>query len=118
MNYLGNAFSLQMLMDGMATAFIAKIDKENIPVDCISVIGHADLAEYLGVPMNRATLKLGRKDTLYVAQFVGGRLPEGYTILHADQMGMIEYYRVCLEYTAIDYLSMDMLENPENYGLI
>jgi len=53
----------------------------------VSVVGHADtaavFADMLGIPVahNRATVTLTDKDTLYVGQLVGGRLPEGVTTL-------------------------------------
>lgn len=118
MNYLGNAFSLQMLQDGFATINVAPVSKEEIPADCVSVIGHQDLADHLGVPMNRVNLKLSRKDNLYVAQFMGGRLPEGISLLDAEQMGAIEYFRIDVEYPIQTYVAEQMLENPEDYGLI
>jgi hypothetical protein len=118
MNYLGNAFSLQMLSNTTASVSVTPIEKEDIPVICLSVLGHQDIADFLGYPVNRATLILGESDTLYVAQFVGGRLPEGVSALTADQMGMIQYFKVSVKYTQPKVATMDMLENPENYGLI
>lgn len=118
MNYLGNAFSLQMLQDEIATIDVNLISKEDIPSDCVSVIGHQDLADFLGVPMNRVNTKLSRTDVLYVAQFIGGRLPEGVNMLDAEQMGMIAYYRVTVEYPAQVYFAQNVLDNPEDYGLV
>jgi hypothetical protein len=60
---------------------------EDIPKDVFSVIGHADTAKVLSnllgfeVPVNRIAVKLSKFDVLYVAQVVGGRLPEGSTTL-------------------------------------
>lgn len=88
-NYLGNAFSLQMLdleqenkvsINPVTAAEVASSGAE-------SVIGHADTAnvvsDILGieVPMNRVSVKLNQGDILYVAQVTGGRLPEGATTL-------------------------------------
>ena len=88
-NYLGNAFSLQMLdleqenkisVNPVTAAEVANSGAE-------SVIGHADTAnvvsDILGieVPMNRVSVKLNQGDILYVAQVTGGRLPEGATTL-------------------------------------
>jgi predicted lipase len=42
-----------------------------------SVIGHQDVADYIGIPMNRVNTKLEIGDVLYVVQYVGGRLEEG-----------------------------------------
>jgi hypothetical protein len=42
-----------------------------------SVVGHPDTAAVLGVKFNRTNLSLTKGDELYVAQLVGGRLPEG-----------------------------------------
>lgn len=49
--------------------------------DITSVVGHPDTARVLGVPYNRVSMKLTKGDVLYVAQLVGGRLPEGATTL-------------------------------------
>lgn len=84
--YLGNGFSLQMLDDLNAIVRIIEIDPKTIP-SCQSCIGHVDTAAVVGsilgttVPMNRVNIKLHRGDVLYVAQLVGGRLPEGATTL-------------------------------------
>lgn len=51
------------------------------PKDAVSVVGHPDTAAVLGVECNRVNLKLNQGDVLYVAQLVGGRLPEGCTTL-------------------------------------
>lgn len=118
MNYLGNAFSLQMLQDELATISVAPVNREDIPKDVISIIGHQDLADFLGVPMNRVNTKLSRADKLFVAQFMGGRLPEGVSMLDAEQMGMIVYFEVTIEYPAQVYVAQQILDNPENYGLV
>jgi hypothetical protein len=99
MNFIGNAFSLQMLTEHLATVNVEMVLREDIPFnECESVIGHQDLADHLGVPMDRRTLKLSTGDVLYVAQFVGGRLPEGTSMLDADQMGLIIFYKVTVLY--------------------
>lgn len=82
--YLLNAFSFQMI--DFNTAKSGKVAYEVVdslpPLDTLtSAIGHADTANVLGVPMNRVNVKLGKGDTAYVAQLVGGRLPEGATTL-------------------------------------
>ena len=95
--YIGNAFSLQMVADN---AIIAKVEvsPEEIPTEAVSIIGHADTAAVVGsilgrnVPCNRASVMLDDEDTLYVAQVVGGRLPEGTTTI-PDGME-IKFYRI------------------------
>lgn len=84
--YLGNAFSLQMLpSDGNVS--VETVSAEDIPMDIVSCIGHADTAHVLTnilgmeVPVNRMSVTLHEGDVLYVAQIVGGRLPEGATTL-------------------------------------
>ena len=54
---------------------------ESLPEGLTSAIGHADTAAVLGVPMNRINVKLNSGDVAFVAQLVGGRLPEGSTSL-------------------------------------
>ena len=95
--YLGNAFSLQMVADN---AIICKVEvaPEEIPAEAESIIGHADTATVVSsilgrnVPCNRASVMLDDEDTLYVAQVVGGRLPEGATTI-PDGME-IKFYRI------------------------
>lgn len=93
MNYLSNAFSLQMVAPG-TTIYTEEIEHEafSTAVKCgkckiVSIIGHADMATVLtgilGFPVqqNRESITLSGVDTLYVAQLTGGRLPEGATTL-------------------------------------
>lgn len=95
--FIGNAFSLQMVTDN---AIICKVEvsPEEIPNEAVSIIGHADTAAVVGsilgrnVPCNRASVMLDDEDTLYVAQVVGGRLPEGATTI-PDGME-IKFYRI------------------------
>lgn len=77
--FIGNAFSLQMLKS--LNAVISTEEVDTFPKDATSVVGHQDTANVLGVAFNRASLKLDEGDVLYVAQVVGGRLPEGCTTL-------------------------------------
>lgn len=81
MFYLSNAFSLQMLSSFPSQISVSEVSREDVPADAISAIGHADLAALLSVECNRINVKLSSKDTLFVAQLVGGRLPEGTTKL-------------------------------------
>jgi len=86
MKFLTNAFSIQML-SGPATVRFDEIDATEVPADVISAIGHADTAAVLTnmlgfpVPMNRINVTIDENTELYVAQLVGGRLPEGSTTL-------------------------------------
>ena len=76
--YLLNAFSIQML-PGNATVDFQQVDE--LPNNLTSAIGHADIAAVLGVTPNRINVKLNIGDVAYVAQLMGGRLPEGSTTL-------------------------------------
>ena len=95
--YLGNAFSLQMVADN---AIICKVEvaPEEIPAEAESIIGHADTATVVSsilgrdIPCNRASVMLDDEDVLYVAQVVGGRLPEGATTI-PDGMEL-KFYRI------------------------
>jgi hypothetical protein len=75
MDKLLNAFSLQMLPEFPATVRFGEVGE--LPEGLESAVGHADTARVLGVEMNRAYVTLEKGDTFYVAQLVGGRLPEG-----------------------------------------
>jgi hypothetical protein len=84
--YLTNAFSIQML-PGPTTVRFEEIDVTEVPTDVVSSVGHADtaavLSDILGfeIPMNRISVSLDEFTELFVAQLVGGRLPEGSTTL-------------------------------------
>jgi len=112
MIYLGNAFSLQMCKEFPANISVEKVDA--IPADCISVIGHQDLANILGVDMNRESIKLESGDKLIVAQVMGGRLPEGSTTL--PEGVSIELLQVTVTYPIENMLAEEsalrMLDNP------
>lgn len=77
--HLANAFSLQMLEDLNCKINIKEV--KALPSGLTSAIGHQDTANVLGVEMNRVSISLKKGDILYVAQLVGGRLPEGSTTL-------------------------------------
>ena len=85
--FLGNAFSLQMLGEFPAKVKVEEIEPAEVPADATSCIGHADTAAVVSgilgrpIPANRVAISLAPGDTLYVAQVVGGRLPEGATHL-------------------------------------
>lgn len=95
--YLSNAFSLQMLTSADADINVIEVDKDQIPFNkLISTIGHQDIADLLGVPVNRVNTKLGKDDVLYVAQYIGKRLPEGATSL--PEGAAIKFFRVTVRY--------------------
>jgi len=52
-----------------------------LPQGLTSAIGHADTARVLGSTPNRISVHLAKGETAYVAQLMGGRLPEGCTTL-------------------------------------
>lgn len=87
--YLGNAFALQMLdLTKVQRVTVTPVTADEVSkADFVSVIGHADTAAVVSnllgkeVPANRASIFISQGDVLYVAQLVGGRLPEGATSL-------------------------------------
>lgn len=87
MKYISNAFSLQMLAEQDMLASIVQVKPEEIPADAVSAVGHADTAAVVSnilgreILVNRVSISLQPGDVLYVAQLVGGRLPEGATSL-------------------------------------
>lgn len=113
MIYLGNAFSLQMCKEFPVSIHVEKVNA--IPENCISVIGHQDLANVLGVSMNRESIKLDSGDELFVAQVMGGRLPEGSTTL--PEGVSIELLQVTVTYPIEQMLAEEsalrMLENGQ-----
>ena len=75
--YVSNAFSLQMVKsEDLERVRLTPINPPYV-WGMTSIVGHADIANVLGVEMNRASVMLERGDSLYVAQLIGGRLPEG-----------------------------------------
>jgi len=76
--YLLNAFSLQMIDTPCDVSFT---DVDNLPSGLTSAVGHPDTAKVLGVECNRINVHLSKGDVAYVAQLMGGRLPEGCTTL-------------------------------------
>ena len=97
--YLVNAFSIQMLQKGGLVRF-DEIAPEDIPADVVSAVGHADTAAVLSnmlgfeVPMNRMNISLDEDTEIYVAQLIGGRLPEGSTTL--PEGFAFKFYRVTM----------------------
>ena len=89
--YIANAFSLQMLEEIPVPVMIEDVEIEEVAKavadGAISAIGHPDTAAVVSnqlgvtVPANRVNVSLKGGDILYVAQLVGGRLPEGATTL-------------------------------------
>ena len=97
--YLVNAFSIQMLKKGGLVRF-EEIDVTEVPADVVSAVGHADTAAVLSnmlgfeVPMNRMNISLDEDTEIYVAQLIGGRLPEGSTTL--PEGFAFKFYRVTM----------------------
>lgn len=96
-----NAFSAQMLpnlqvLEKVSISFqrISKEEFDHEKEDAQSFVGHADTAEMLGVECHRGNLDLDSSTELYLAQFCGGRLPEGVNTLPAEYP--MKYYRVKL----------------------
>ena len=104
--YLANAFSLNMLGEGLGLGFSIRLTTFRtvawrVPEEAISFIGHEDLAQIVSgllgrdVPAHRASLTLWPGDTLYVAQYSGPRLAEGTTELPAE--ATIRFWKVSIE---------------------
>ena len=122
MNYIGNAFSLQMLdTNAPWNISVCPVAPENIPAEIISCIGHPDTAAVVSaelgrnIPSNRISVHLLPGDTLYVAQFIGGRLPEGATRL--PKGFTINYLRVFIN-DGSACGSMARVESSGVYNLI
>lgn len=93
MLYLANAFSLQMIPRSATISVIPHTAGEVAAAlkgaeDFTPAIGHADTAAVvsrllggLEIPAARINISLKRGDVLFVAQIMGGRLPEGATTL-------------------------------------
>lgn len=91
MLYLANAFSLQMVA-AEATITVTPAEAGEVAAALKGAahtlaVGHADTAAVVSgllgmpVPAARVNIALEPGDVLYVAQVMGGRLPEGATTL-------------------------------------
>lgn len=100
MKILSNAFSIQMLSAFPADVRFEAIEASDIPQDVVSCIGHTDTANVLSnilgfdIPCNRQSVTVDADTALYVAQVVGGRLPEGATTL--PEGVVIKFFKVCV----------------------
>jgi hypothetical protein len=99
--YLSNAFSIQMLTGASNTVQFDEVDPQTIDQEnLVSVLGHADIANVVSsvlgkeYPVNRVSNKLEKGDIMYVAQLIGGRLPEGATSL--PEGFSIKWYEVTI----------------------
>lgn len=102
--YIANAFSLQMITDlikegGVNVSFEEVLDLNEIKeTETISAVGHPDTAAVISnllgkeVPANRISINLQKGDVLYVAQIIGGRLPEGCKTL--PENFSMKFYKV------------------------
>lgn len=102
--YIANTFSLQMISDlvkegGVNISFTEVSDLNEIKeADAISAVGHPDTAAVISnllgkeVPANRISISLQKGDVLYVAQIIGGRLPEGCKTL--PENFSMKFYKV------------------------
>ena len=107
MDYIGNAFSLNMIGNGTEVVLrVTAQDKSDIPEDALSCIGHEATAKVVSrllgreVPMNRVALSLGAGDELFVAALYEKdgrpfRAPEG-RVLNEEELAelRIEFKRI------------------------
>lgn len=78
-----NSFSIQMLDGFEHEVHIHAIPEDILPDRAVmhSFVGNPDIAAVLGVACHRGNLQLRKGDILFVAQLIGGRLPQGCTKL-------------------------------------
>lgn len=91
MIFLTSSFSLQMIHHYPTSLDINEVEKEDFIRELkhgfYCAVGHKPTAQLLTkllnmpVPFNRVPVALSEGDKLFVAQYVGGRLPEGVTEL-------------------------------------
>ena len=86
---------------GVSVIFEEIFDLEEIKeAETISAVGHPDTASVISniigkeVPVNRISISLEKGDVLYVAQLLGGRLPEGCKTL--PEGFQIKFYKVTI----------------------
>ena len=86
---------------GVSVIFEEIFDLEEIKeAETISAVGHPDTASVISniigkeVPANRISISLEKGDVLYVAQLLGGRLPEGCKSL--PEGFQMKFYKVTI----------------------
>jgi hypothetical protein len=75
MKYVANAFSIKMIQKPLTIKVSLLSEKRFFTEakDAYSVIGHQQVADYLGFPCNRESITVDRGDILYVAVESGSR---------------------------------------------
>ncbi|MBQ6219201.1 MAG: DUF1874 domain-containing protein [Methanosphaera sp.] len=72
MKYIINAFSTKMIKKGSNLSINVKMVFEDEVLrekdNCISVVGHHNLAEHLGIPRNRISIMLEKGDIAYLIE--------------------------------------------------
>lgn len=98
--YLANAFSGQMI-SGDALIRKQRVTPEEVSrAEWGSCIGHPDTATVVSnilgreVACQRVSISLSKGDVLYVAQVMGGRLPEGCTQLPDEMKIVFDKYTI------------------------
>lgn len=98
--YLGNAFSGQMIQDDALIRKVRVTPEEVAAAEWESCIGHPDTANVVAgilgkeVTCQRVSISLSKGDVLYVAQVMGGRLPEGCTTLPDGMTIVFDRYTI------------------------
>ena len=102
--YLGNAFSGQMIQEDTLIRKV-RVTSEEVAAaaELESCIGHPDTATVVSnilgreVACQRVSISLQKGDVLYVAQVMGGRLPEGCTQLPDGMEIVFDKYTIVEE---------------------
>lgn len=98
--YLANAFSGQMINGDALIRKVRVTPEEVAAAEWVSCVGHPDTAAVVGdilgkeVPCQRISISLTKGDVLYVAQVMGGRLPEGATKLPEGFQLVFDKYEI------------------------
>jgi hypothetical protein len=121
MIYLANAFSLSMLpgseypmhlmiLPTTADSVAARLGK----TEWQSAVGHAQTAALfpaalgIEVPPNRISVSLSQRDTLFVGQYIGPRLPEGAASL--PEGATIRWFQITLREAGVFANPVHILE--------
>lgn len=105
-SFISTTFSINMLKNTLRTGGLATVDVEEVlprdipKEDLESAVAYEDAARVLStmfnteIKVNKSSVQLDDDSDLYVANFIGGRIPDGADVLPGNMD--VRFYRVSL----------------------